>query len=242
MAKTRELDLPGMYGTKRGYPLLLPLCKGGGREPMIIEETKCVGGLSETTWGGKQYHQGDRVYKGDIALAIPSQLPGGSYKYIVAMRGRNPESPTDRTTGLPTEQRLELNSQGVVNTLTTVQKDNLVLEQKIQKVGQISNDGSQCGTVVSDGGLTPTLTAGTHGYANPHVLTRYRIRKLTPRECWRLMGFSDEDFCKAEKVCSSTQLYKQAGNSIVVNVLMAIFSQMNIKGVKPWNEVHNEKK
>lgn len=203
---------------------------------MIIEETKCVGGLRETTWGGKQFHQGDRVYKGDVALALPSQLPGGSYKYIVAMRGRNPESSAD------TEQRLELNSQGVDNTLTTVQKDNLVLEQKIQKVGQISNDGSQCGTVVSDGGLAPTLTAGTHGYANPHVFTRYRIRKLTPRECWRLMGFSDEDFGKAEKVCSATQLYKQAGNSIVVNVLMAIFSQMNIKGVKPWNEVHNEKK
>ena len=56
--------------------------------------------------------------------------------------------------------------------------------------------------------------------------SKYRIRKLTPRECWRLMGFSDADFDKAEKVCSNTQLYKQAGNSIVVNVLMGIFRQM----------------
>lgn len=55
---------------------------------------------------------------------------------------------------------------------------------------------------------------------------RYRIRKLTPLECWRLMGFSDEDFNKAAKVNSNSQLYKQAGNSIVVNVLMAIFKQM----------------
>lgn len=47
----------------------------------------------------------------------------------------------------------------------------------------------------------------------------YRIRKLTPKECWRLMGFDDSDFEKAERVCSNTQLYKQAGNSIVVNVL-----------------------
>lgn len=53
-----------------------------------------------------------------------------------------------------------------------------------------------------------------------------RIRKLTPKECWRLMGFSDEDFEKAEKVNSNTQLYKQAGNSIVVNVLEEVFSQM----------------
>ena len=53
-----------------------------------------------------------------------------------------------------------------------------------------------------------------------------RIRKLTPKECWRLMGFDDEDFDKAMKINSNTQLYKQAGNSIVVNVLEEIFKQM----------------
>ena len=55
-----------------------------------------------------------------------------------------------------------------------------------------------------------------------------RIRKLTPKECWRLMGFDDEDFEKASKVNSNTQLYKQAGNSIVVNVLEAIFKDLFI--------------
>ena len=53
-----------------------------------------------------------------------------------------------------------------------------------------------------------------------------RIRKLTPKECWRLMGFDDEDFEKAAKVNSNTQLYKQAGNSICVPVLMAIFKEL----------------
>jgi DNA (cytosine-5)-methyltransferase 1 len=53
-----------------------------------------------------------------------------------------------------------------------------------------------------------------------------RIRKLTPRECWRLMGFTDEDFDKAQEVNSNTQLYKQAGNSIVVPVLEGIFRQL----------------
>jgi DNA (cytosine-5)-methyltransferase 1 len=53
-----------------------------------------------------------------------------------------------------------------------------------------------------------------------------RIRKLTPKECFRLMGFDDEDFEKAQKVNSNTQLYKQAGNSIVVNVLEKIFSNL----------------
>ena len=61
------------------------------------------------------------------------------------------------------------------------------------------------------------------------VESRYRIRKLTSKECWRLMGFSDEDFEKAAKVNSNTQLYKEAGNSIVKDVLMAIFRQMNVQ-------------
>lgn len=53
-----------------------------------------------------------------------------------------------------------------------------------------------------------------------------RIRKLTPLECWRLMDFDDEDFYKAQAIESNTQLYAQAGNSIVVNCLTAIFGQM----------------
>lgn len=55
-----------------------------------------------------------------------------------------------------------------------------------------------------------------------------RIRKLTPKECWRirLMGFNDEDFDKAKEVNSDSQLYRQAGNSIVVKVLESIFKEM----------------
>ena len=193
----------------------------------------------------------------------------------VAMRGRNPENPSDRTPGVHTEQRLEVNQNGTSNTLTSVQKDNLVMEtvkikqatkqgyiecevggvadlsypdsktrrgrvqgrgnvcptltaqnQDICKIGQISSDKSQYGTVISDDGLSSTLQAGTHGYANNCIATQYRIRKLTPRECWRLMDFKDSDFEKAQEVNSNTQLYKQAGNSIVKNVLVAIFGQM----------------
>lgn len=76
-------------------------------------------------------------------------------------------------------------------------------------------------------GVCPTLTQamGAGGGQIPMVASE-RIRKFTPLECWRLMGFDDEDFYKAEKVNSNTQLYKQAGNSIVVNVLEAIFKQL----------------
>ena len=58
------------------------------------------------------------------------------------------------------------------------------------------------------------------------VVINSKIRKLTPKECWRLMGFNDEDIDKAAKVNSNTQLYKQAGNSIVVNVLEAILTNL----------------
>lgn len=63
-------------------------------------------------------------------------------------------------------------------------------------------------------------------YAIEENDVKWKIRKLTPLECWRLMGFDDEDFYKVEKVNSNTQLYKQAGNSIVVNVLEKIFEEL----------------
>jgi len=80
--------------------------------------------------------------------------------------------------------------------------------------------------------ICKVILAGTYG-STPHLLKTIvnenplRIRKLTPKECWRLMGFKDEDFEKAENVpTSNTQLYKQAGNSIVVNVLEKIFRNL----------------
>ena len=71
-------------------------------------------------------------------------------------------------------------------------------------------------------GVSKTLMASD----SMGTVDNYRIRKLTPKECWHLMGFDDSDFEKAEKVNSNTQLYKQAGNSIVVNVLEAILKNL----------------
>lgn len=71
-------------------------------------------------------------------------------------------------------------------------------------------------------GISQTLLTGIEG----GVVDGMRIRKLTPKEYWRLMDFDDGDYDKASEVVSETQLYKQAGNSIVVNCLVAIFGQM----------------
>ena len=80
------------------------------------------------------------------------------------------------------------------------------------------------GRVQENGNVSPTLTAQNQEIGV--VLPKCRIRKLTPRECWRLMGFSDDDFDRAKSVNSDSQLYKQAGNSIVVPVLEEIFRRM----------------
>ena len=74
-------------------------------------------------------------------------------------------------------------------------------------------------------GVSKTLMASD----SMGTVDNYRIRKLTPKECWRLMGFDDADFMKAEQVNSNTQLYKQAGNSIVVNVLEGILCKLPIE-------------
>ena len=71
-------------------------------------------------------------------------------------------------------------------------------------------------------GMIQTLKTGQ----DVGVVDNLRIRKLTPKECWRLMGFSDKDFNAAQQVCSNTQLYKQAGNSIVLDVLYYIFKEL----------------
>lgn len=84
------------------------------------------------------------------------------------------------------------------------------------------------GRVQDGGSVTPTLTAHTEN-ALRRIESDYRIRKLTPRECFRLMGVSDADIDKIQASgISKSQQYKMAGNSIVVNCLSAIFRQLFI--------------
>lgn len=80
------------------------------------------------------------------------------------------------------------------------------------------------GRVQEDGKICPTLTATETGVCR--IESDIRIRKLTPKECWRLMGFDDKSFKAAEQINSNSQLYKQAGNSIVVDVLYYIFVEL----------------
>jgi DNA (cytosine-5)-methyltransferase 1 len=102
-------------------------------------------------------------------------------------------------------------------------------EAKINVVGNYSPSGHDASRIVDGDGLAPTVKEN-HGTVTATV-QNLRIRKLTPKECYRLMGFDDSDFEKAEAVCSNTQLYKQAGNSIVVDVLEHLLGNLIKCGV-----------
>lgn len=114
------------------------------------------------------------------------------------------------------------NSEGISPTLNTMQSGD--------RQPKIVIGSTQKNAYIGDGEMSPTLTSAM-GMGGGHVpmvgFEDIRIRKLTPLECWRLMGFDDEDFYKAQKSgVSNSQLYKQAGNSIVVNVLEKIFKKL----------------
>lgn len=142
--------------------------------------------------------------------------------FCVAMRGRNPENPSDRTTGAKLEQTLEPNSQGITNTITSVQKDNLIVEPQLTQIAQLDGFESE-GRIYDADGLSRTIKNGGGGGAKTGwYKTESRIRRLTPLETFRLQGFSD-DFIKP---CSDTQTYKQAGNTITVNVIQAIIKNL----------------
>jgi site-specific DNA-cytosine methylase len=113
----------------------------------------------------------------------------------------------------------------ISNTITTnAENMGVCVPGEINVIGNYSPSGHEASRIVHPEGVSPTIKEN-YGTVTA-TMQNLRIRKLTPKECWRLMGFADEDFYKAEKVCSNSQLYKQAGNSIVVNVLMAIFKEL----------------
>lgn len=93
------------------------------------------------------------------------------------------------------------------------------LEPKIIQRGHGYNKGGEHD-------IAPTLTSNSY-HENNHLSDGFRIRKLTPRECWRLQGFPDWAFDKAQEVSSNSQLYKQAGNSVTVNVIAAIAKELS---------------
>lgn len=156
-------------------------------------------------------HPNSETRRGRVGNGIAQTLDTTPNQGVLigAIRGRNEDNPKSREAGLSTKQMLEINENGTSNALTTVQKDNVVIE----KTTIIEHRGHKNKTPkIINSGVIPTLRAESHGHQPKIILSNYKIRRLTPRECFRLMDFP-ESFIMP---CSDTQMYKQAGNSIVV--------------------------
>lgn len=111
-------------------------------------------------------------------------------------------------------------------------KNGTINQANIKQIGNINNSTSfggnpQIGRIYDIDGISPTLNTMQGGGREPKILIDKKIRKLTPRECWRLQGFPDCAFDKAQEVNSNSQLYKQAGNSVTVNVIKAIAERLD---------------
>lgn len=153
-------------------------------------------------------HDASRIVSAD-GIAPTAKENHGTVT-AVAMRGRYAEDGT-------VEQNIEVSDREYANALTTVQKDSMVAKPIClnSKGGRAGIEGIQPSIQDRVYDSEAIATAVTTGFM-PSFTDGLRIRKLTPKECFRLMDFDDEDFDKAESVNSNTQLYKQAGNSIVV--------------------------
>ena len=150
---------------------------------------------------------------------------------VVALRGRPPE---DGHKNL--EQQAEIRKDYLTNTITTVQKDNLILQVKSgrKKGYEEATDGDSINLAFPNsktrrGRVGKQISNTIDTGCQQGVLLNCTIRKLTPTECWRLMGWKDEQINKVKQAgISNSQMYKQAGNGIVVAVLEAIFLNLPI--------------
>ena len=160
---------------------------------------------------------------------------------VAASRGRNEEKPSSRKVGEDVKQRLEINKLGTSNALTSVQKDNYVMIPTATACGyEVDHDGDSINLTMPKsktrrGRCGDAVAQTLDTQCNQGVLfmegSWWWVRKLTPRECFRLQDFTD-DF---KIVVSDTQAYMQAGNSMSVNVIEMIFRQIkkSQEGVKP---------
>lgn len=202
---------------------------GHGMNGNVISEQ----GLSSTLTTNKG--EGLKILVGNRHPCVLEE----SKVFAAVMRGRYNEDGK-------VEQHIEVSDREYANTITSVQKDSLACEvgmtepavlcPKRTEYGKAIRKAYEAGEVWESRHAMTTLEPRTDGISNTLTTVQkdnyvmeptQRIRKLTPKECFRLMGFDDRDHAKAASVNSNTQLYKQAGNSIgvpcVEYILMSLF-------------------
>ena len=199
-----------VYDSKAISPALTTM-EGGNRQPMIVE-------MKSKSVENEEFEQNKDDYvlirQATTDGVIPVKVGGVadfSYPNSKTRRGRVQDN-GDTCPTLTCETNI-----------CRIEK----IPNEINKVGQISSDGSEYGTVVHEDGISATLVAGTHGYANTCIVSQYRVRKLTPEECFVLMGLDVDDCSKCREIgLVNTDLYKIAGNGLVTNCISLIIEHL----------------
>lgn len=206
------------------------------KQPKQILESKRLFGVFDTD---KSKHQAGSVWDSN-GLAPTLDTMQGGYRQPCVVEDKVVTLLVDDTQGFESEPRIYKEYSPTLRSsrqgLKIIQVCNLLTINGDYK-GSWKNPDR--GRVFSPSGLSPTITCMQGGGLEPKIITHrtmgnnekiatyFSIRKLTPKECWRLMGFDDEDIDKCIAAgLSNSQLYKQAGNSIVVNVIKEIFKSL----------------
>lgn len=224
-----ELDIKGqdcikrVYSTDKIAPTLTTM-QGGLREPKILEH---------------KLYQNVKVRKYDVDInELKKTLKAAKNKSGLTIKDISCKLDKTKTTvehwfrnddcfSIPDEY-VWLDLKKILG-ITTDKFDKPIMEFEIKP-----NEYDMSNRAYHENGIAPTLTASGESGAKKILVSQstehLRIRKLTPRECFRLMGMNDKDIDKIQQAgISNTQQYKMAGNSIVVNVLEAIFRNLFIK-------------
>ena len=201
------------------------------KDPRLVNDNvvKQVGNISKCEGNWKNPQVG-RIYSTDGCSPTLNTCGGGSHEPKIVQLGNVNPSGKGMNGNVFDEN-------GLAPTLTTNKGEgNKIAIRQATKKGYIEcelggvadlsypESKTRRGRVQENGQICTTITATETGVCR--IESPIRIRKLTPKECFRLMGFSDENFEAAEKMVSNSQLYKQAGNSIVVDVLYYILVEL----------------
>lgn len=201
------------------------------KDPRLVNDNvvKQIGTISKCGGNWKNPQVG-RIYSTDGCSPTLNTCGGGSHEPKIVQLGNVNPSGKGMNGNVFDENGLAptlTTNKGEGNKIATRQATKKgYIECELGGVADLSYPESKTrrGRVQENGQICPTITATETGVCR--IESPIRIRKLTPKECFRLMGFSDENFEAAEKMVSNSQLYKQAGNSIVVDVLYYILVEL----------------
>lgn len=213
-----------VYGSKG---LIGTLCARDYKEPKQIAIPVLTPERPEKRQNGRRFKDdGEPMFtltsQDRHGIVVAGKLPGNhdQNSRVYDPRGLAPTLSTMQGRGQEPKiiQKARGFNKGAQHSIAPTLSSNSWQENNLVKVVDFYNKitKDEVGTLTSSGGGS-TVRAGSFG-----ITDGYRIRKLTPRECWRLQGFPDWAFDKAQEVNSNSQLYKQAGNSVTVNVIEAI--------------------